>query len=123
SYLAAAALMMARRLAGGSTGGNTSHGDALDGGPTEEGTETGNDDGTDARPVDATADAVITPIRPPLHPDGSKPDCKTLIDSFNEGSVDDPTAGTGCVAIATLVADDEKGVISYPDGEIDCSTK
>jgi len=122
SYLAAAAaLMMVLGLVGCSTGGEATPGSAPDSGSSDG--ATGTDEGNDGRAFDSTDDAVITAISAALDPDSIKWDGKTLMVSFSSGSVGDPTAGTGCLAITTLVADDEKGIISYPDGEIDCSTR
>jgi len=121
SYLAAAALMMALGLVGCSAGGESTPPAAPDSSASDE--ATGTEDGNDGRAFDSTDDAVITAISAALDPDDITWEGKTLMVSFNSGSVGDPTAGTGCLAITTLVADDEKGIISYPDGEIDCSTK
>ena|SRR5690554_3141920 len=120
SYLAAAALMMVLGLAGCSTGADTTPVAAPDGSSSDG--ATGADEGNDGRAFDSTDDAVITAVKAALKPDDVKWEGKTLKAYFNEGSVDDPTASIGCLAMQSVIAEDEVGFMVYSDGELDCST-
>lgn len=116
-----AALILLVGLAGCAVAGNAPKSlDAPDGASTGE---TGSGSGNDGRAFNSTDDAVITAISAALEPDDVAWEGKSLKVRFNDGSVDDPTASIGCLAIVSIIADDEKGFIVYPDGEFDCSTK
>lgn len=78
-------------------------------------------EGDDDRAFDSTDDATIKAIDAALSPDDIKWEGKSLKAYFNEGSVEDPMASVGCLALQTLIADDETGFKVYSDGEIDCS--
>lgn len=80
-------------------------------------TETGNKD----RAFDATNDTVVTALKTALDADDVTFDGKSVKVHFNTGSVKDPVATIGCLAIQTIIADDEIGFKVYSDGEIDCS--
>lgn len=81
------------------------------------------DDGKDGRAFDSTDDAVLAAVAAAMNPDDIAWDGKTLIVSFSEGSVSDPTAGIGCLAINTIIAADETGIVRFPDGDFDCETR
>lgn len=115
SYVAAAALMMVLGLVGCSTGGDTTPVAAPDGSSSDE--------GNDGREFDSTDDAVVTAIKAALKADDVKWEGKTLKAYFNEGSVEDTAATIGCLAMQTLIAEDEVGFVVYSDGEFDCSTQ
>ncbi len=122
--VAGAAALLAIGLAGCSMGGELIP-DALK--PNaDSSTETqdsgSSEQGNDGRAFDSTDDAVIIAVTAALKADDVKWEGKTLKAYFNEGSVDDPTATIGCLAMQTLIADDEVSFVVYPDGEFDCST-
>jgi hypothetical protein len=91
---------------------------STDGSSTSEGAEDDN-----GRAFDSTDDAVITAVMAALKPDRAEWHGSSLKAYFTEGSVNDPTASIGCLALQTIIAEDETGFMVYPDGEFDCSTK
>jgi hypothetical protein len=121
SYVAAAALMMILGLAGCSTGGDATPVAAPDGNSGDD--ATGTEEGNDGREFDSTDDAVVTAVKAALEADDVKWEGKALKAYFNEGSVSDTSATIGCLAMQSLIAEDEVGFVVYPDGDFDCSTK
>lgn len=98
------------------------------GGETTNGSSSSNDgdstDGNDGRAFDSSDDAVIAAILAALRDaDRAEWQGKSLMIHFPEGSVESPTAGIGCLAAQTLIADDETAYMVYPDGTLDCSTR
>lgn len=116
-----AAGVLALGLAGGSVGpvdttGPTAPGDGQNG--------SSGDEGNDGRAFDSTDDAVITALLAAIPgAESAEWQGKSIRIFFSEGSVNDVTAGIGCLAAQTLIAEDETSFMVYPDGEIDCSTR
>ena len=82
------------------------------------------DEGNDGRAFDSTDDAVITALLAAISgAESAEWQGKNIRIYFSEGSVNDVTAGIGCLAAQTLIAEDETSFMIYPDGEIDCSTR
>lgn len=78
----------------------------------------------DDRAFGASDDTVIKGILTALSKaDRAEFQGKSLMIYFNDGSVNDPTAGIGCLAAETLLGDDEKAVMVYSDGQLDCSER
>lgn len=120
-HVVSAAIMLSVALAGCTASGNAPQDPGTSGGASTGETDSG--PGNDGRAFNSTDDAVITAISAALKPDDVTWEGKSLKVRFNDGSVEDPTAGIGCLAIVSIIADDEKGFIVYPDGEFDCSTR
>lgn len=82
------------------------------------------DEGNDGRAFDSTDDAIITALLAAIPgAESAEWQGKSIRIFFSEGSVNDVTAGIGCLAAQTLIAEDETSFMVYPDGEIDCSTR
>lgn len=94
-------------------------GDGAGGGAGDGGSDS---DGSDSRAFDVDDDAVVQAVLAATRAEKAEWDGATLIVHFAEGSSEDPTAGTKCGA-AVVLADDEKMILRYPDGEIDCSQR
>lgn len=79
-------------------------------------------DGDDGRVFGASDDIVIESIETTFASENATAqwDGSTLRVTM-DGSVDDPTATLPCSAINALLADGETSIISYDDGEVDCS--
>lgn len=96
-------------------------------GSTDEGTsDTGghSTESNDERAFGASDDTVIKGILTALSKaDRAEFQGTSLMIYFNEGSVGDPTAGIGCLAAETLLADDENAVMVYSDGQLDCAMR
>lgn len=94
--------------------------------PDEAGTETAasDDDGNEGRAFDSTDDAVITAIEAALSGQNATArwEGSTIVIEV-DGSIDDPTAGLHCSAAHAVIADDEKAVMAYADGDFDCEER
>lgn len=97
--------------------------------PAEAGTgagdtdATGDGEGDDGRAFDSTDDAVVEALTTATEADDVSWDGSTVVLTFDEGSVEDPTAWTTCSAAEVLIAEDESVRIVYPDGELDCTDR
>lgn len=76
----------------------------------------------DTRAFDSDDDAVVGAVLAATRGDRADWEGKTLIVHFAEGSAEDPLSGPKCGA-AIVLADDEKLVLRFSDGEIDCSQR
>lgn len=94
-------------------------GDGAGGGVGDGGSDS---DDSDSRAFEVDDDAVIQAVLAATQAEKAEWDGATLMVHFAEGSSEDPTSGAKCGA-AVVLADDEKMVLRYPDGEIDCSQR
>lgn len=87
--------------------------------------DTANNDGAgdDGRAFDSTDDAVITAVVQGTQAERAEWDGSTLRVIFDSGSAESPTEWIKCSAAEVLLADDEKAVLVYPDGELDCAER
>lgn len=119
-----AAALLALGLAGCSAGDTPetvapTANETSDGAGGDNGSE-GNDD----RAFGATDDAVVMALLAAINgAERAEWQGTTIYIHFPEGSVNDPTAGIGCLAAETVIAEDENAIMVYPDGEFDCATR
>lgn len=77
--------------------------------------------GNENRPFAATDETVAKALKASLQADDVKFDGTSVKLYFTTGSVNGPTARSGCLSMQTFLGDGETGFKVYPDGEIDCS--
>lgn len=114
--------LLALGLAGCSAGPMAETPTAPDSVTSDDGATSEN--GNDGRAFDASDDTVIRALLAAI-PKAERAEWqgKNIYIHFSEGSVQDLTAGIGCLAAETVIADDELAFMVYPDGELDCSTR
>lgn len=82
-----------------------------------------NDDSGEGRAFDSTDDAVITAATSATGAERGEWDGSTVRIVFGAGSAENPVAWTNCLAIESLIADDEAAVLVFPDGELRCEDR
>lgn len=76
----------------------------------------------EGRAFDVDDDMVVQTIVTATDATKAEWDGSTLVASFDEGSAQEMLAGMPCSAIEAIIAADERAVLVYPDGEVDCET-
>lgn len=76
--------------------------------------------GDEERPFGVNLSAMARALAGGTGADRHEVDGNTVHLIFDEGSVDDVKAAINCSVAVSMIAEDDRVVLVYPDGEVDC---